>query len=99
MRIDDNWNKLTVDYNVYNVAALGLINEVTPLATLANWQAATGLDLHSQSANPLFVGGGDYHLQAGSPAINAGINTGYVYVEDFDGVVVGSPPCVGCYEA
>ena len=99
MRIDDNWNKLTVDYNVYNVAALGLINEVTPLATLANWQAATGLDLHSQSANPLFVGGGDYHLQAGSHAIDAGTNTGYVYVEDFDGVVVGSPPCVGCYEA
>jgi parallel beta-helix repeat protein len=98
MRIDDNWNKLTMDYNIFNVASVGLINEITPLVTLANWRTGTGLDLHSQSANPLFVGGGDYHLQAGSPAINAGTATGYIYVEDFDGVVVGSPPCVGAYE-
>ncbi len=38
----------------------------------------------------------DFHLQAGSPAIGAGIN---VYIDvDFDGVAVGDPPDIGAYE-
>jgi hypothetical protein len=44
------------------------------------------------------MGGGDYHLQAGSPAINAGLNLGYPL--DFDGKAVpqGTAPDIGAYE-
>ena len=50
--------------------------------------------------NPLFVNasGGDYHLQAGSPAIDAGANLGFT--RDFENgtVPVGSAPDIGAYE-
>lgn len=51
-------------------------------------------------ADPLFtsLGGGDYHLQAGSPAIDAGANLGYS--DDFEGNTVpsGAAPDLGVYE-
>ncbi len=45
----------------------------TRYATLAAFQAATGHDPHSRQADPLFIDGpaGDFHLGAGSPAIDA----------------------------
>jgi hypothetical protein len=54
----------------------------TQFLTLAQWQAQTGQDMHSLIATPaqLFVNGSptfssyDFHLAAGSPAINAGVN-------------------------
>lgn len=48
------------------------------------------------AVNPLFIGAGDYHLQAGSPCINNGKNLGLL--TDFDGVTVANPPEIGCYE-
>ncbi len=50
------------------------------------------------SADPLFVSSTDYHLQAGSPAINAGTTGTYAY--DFDGVArpQGSAWDMGVYE-
>jgi hypothetical protein len=56
---------------------VGLFNGTDQL-TLANWQAATGQDANSISANPLFVNPTgnaatvDLHIMCGSPAINAG---------------------------
>jgi len=49
-------------------------------------------------ADPRFVGGGDLHLQAGSPAIDAGLRLGYTL--DFDGhlVPVGAAPDLGAFE-
>jgi hypothetical protein len=51
-------------------------------------------------ANPLFsnLGGKDYHLQAGSPAIDLGLSLGYA--TDFGGnsVPIGSAPDIGAYE-
>jgi hypothetical protein len=50
-------------------------------------------------ADPRFVGGGDLHLQAGSPAIDAGLRLGYTL--DFDGSVVpaGAAPDLGAFES
>lgn len=67
---------------------------------LASWQAATGFDTHSTSANPLWVNPAtlDFHLQAGSPAIDAGTDVGLS--EDFEGnpVPYGGVPEIGIYE-
>jgi len=46
--------------------------------------------------DPLFVGGGNYHLQSGSPAIGAGVDVGLT--EDYDGQAVNDPPEIGAYE-
>jgi len=50
----------------------------------------------SLTSNPLFVSTSDYHLQAGSPAINAGIYAGYT--TDYARAVVNNPPERGVYE-
>ncbi len=74
----DSMPGLVSDYNA-------VMNRMTPddassLLTLADWRLATKLDAHSIVATPdqLFVNpaGGDYHLKAGSPAIDKGTSTG-----------------------
>ena len=55
------------------------------------------------SANPMLVNpispasGGDFHLQAGSPAIGAGTTTN-APATDIDGTVRGNAPSIGAYE-
>jgi hypothetical protein len=46
----------------------------TDALTLASWYYASGLDQHSISADPRFVNsaGGNYQLQSGAPAVDAG---------------------------
>ncbi len=53
------------------------------------------------SADPLFVGGNDYHLQANSPCLGYGITNGVlgVAVNDLDGVARSAPFDMGCYES
>ena len=64
------------DYNIFwnSTSQAPIKTGVTIYATLAAYQAASGQDAHSLQANPLFVNGpqGDFHLMAGSPAIDAG---------------------------
>jgi hypothetical protein len=64
---------------------------------LAAYQAATGEDANSISVNPLFVSTTDLHLQAGSPAINAG-TTGTGVTVDFDGQPRDAMPDMGADE-
>jgi hypothetical protein len=79
----------------------------TAYNSLALWQAGTGLDQHSISADPLFVNAaaGDFHLQAGSPCVHAaydrlGLSPGYAsgapdmgaYPRGNDGTVIGILP-------
>jgi len=48
-------------------------------------------------SDPTFVTpGSDFHLQAGSPCINAGIDVGLT--TDYDGQAVSDPPDIGAYE-
>ena len=50
------------------------------------------------TSNPLLVSPGtDFHLQSGSPAINAGSTT-YTTTYDFDGYLRDSQPDIGAYE-
>ena len=98
MRIDDNWSKIICNYNIFNVDTLGIINETDKIITLASWRTATGYDLNSIDANPLFVHELDFHLNTGSPAIDAGINSGLT--NDFEGTIrpVNSLYDIGAYE-
>lgn len=60
---------------------VGLFNGVDR-RTLADWQAATGQDANSISADPLLVSTTDLHLTAASPARNIAANVGVFF--DFD---------------
>jgi hypothetical protein len=55
----------------------------------------------NQSGDPLFAGGDDFHLQAGSPAIDAGLADELDGPTDRDGNprVRGAAPDIGAYEA
>ena len=85
------------DYNnIYNTVASGAVREIDGHASgpvsLATWTANTGYDAHSVSGNPLFTNAGanDFTLQAGSPAIKAG-----VYIP---GVNLMNPPDIGALQ-
>jgi hypothetical protein len=84
---------VTFDHNCYHGTGLwkfdgGSVN----LTTLAAWQAAMGQDANSITGDPLFVGGGVYSLQSGSPCVNAGADTGLT--DD----LAGNPRPVGAYD-
>jgi parallel beta-helix repeat protein len=72
----DSLPGFTSDYNV--VMERFTTNGGGSIQTLAQWRTSTGQDVHSivATAGQLFVNpieiGGDYHLLAASPAINAG---------------------------
>lgn len=82
----DSLAGLQSDYNV--VMNRFTTNGGDSVMTLAQWQTATGQDQHSIVATPqqLFVdaAGGDYHLAAGSPALDAGTSQSSPNV-DFEG--------------
>jgi hypothetical protein len=87
---------ITMDYNDYY--ADGVTMFVDHLGggnyNMANWRTHTGWDSHSIVTDPTFVtNGSDFHLQAGSPCIDAGI-----VISNVGQVVLGSAPDIGIYE-
>jgi len=62
--------------------------------TLPEWQAYTGMESHSLSANPVFVSETDLH-----PTNTAVNNMGtYLVPQDFSWNTRGNPPDIGAYE-
>jgi hypothetical protein len=98
-----NVNNL-VDYNLYfgPSAANAQFNwNAAGYSGFAAYQKGTGQDAHSLFANPKFVNATafDFHLAAGSPAIDHGSGTAGQYAPtDFDGVTREVPPDIGAYE-
>jgi len=68
--------------------------------TLAGYQAASGQDSHSKHADPLFVSAatGDYHLSAGSPAVDLGPSLGYATDLDGNPMPAGAGADAGAFE-
>ena len=96
----------TINYNDYFVsntfnaasAVLGFLG--SDQTTIGAWRTATGQDLQSQSADPVFNSPTVLQPQAGSPVLDVGISlTGIVtpYV-DFTGATRVDPPSMGAYE-
>ena len=96
LRLDDNVNKLVVDYNVFDCDTVGYTAESTYYPTLAAWVTAMSQDAHSVSADPLIKSWESCRLSPGSPAIDAGIDLDLT--RDFYGHPVGSTPDIGAAE-
>lgn len=62
----------------------------------AAYIAATGWDTNGKWVDPLFVSSSDFHLQATSPCINAGIGVGLT--TDYAGTAIMCKPEIGAYE-
>jgi hypothetical protein len=85
--------------------AYGRSYDITPTSvadmTFADYQALTGWDTSGLSVDPAFVNAaaGDYHLSAGSPAIDAGSPL-YATATDYDGHTrpSGGGPDIGAFE-
>jgi len=93
---------LAIDHNIYQDQGTEVMLSLNGVSyyDLATWQAATGYDTHSVTTDPLWVNpvGGDFQLQAGSPAINAGEDVGLT--SDYEGFPVpqGGTPDIGALE-
>jgi hypothetical protein len=95
---------LETDYNIIYISAgakVGVFNSAESTNyTLANWISGKNQDTHSITDDPLFVNAvaGNFSLQAGSPAINAG--TDVSLTTDYAGNTVpkGALPDIGAYE-
>ncbi len=88
-------------YSAIGVANYGSFTHTNNVYYMTNGASVGyGLGAAEWQTNPLFVnlGGGDYHLQAGSPAIDAGLNLGYSLDFDGTGVPQGAAPDIGAYE-
>jgi len=89
---------LTSDYNLCNRFA---VNDNATRYTLAQWQAAYSKDMHSVTntdINAIFSapGSNNYHLKAGSPAIDHGTTLADV-TNDHDGATRSGTYEIGCY--
>jgi Right handed beta helix region len=99
---------VSADYNLYSCANGAEASkwgwQPASYTGFAPYVNATGNDQHSRFADPHFVdpSKNDFHVQSGSPAINAGTNAGapVVGTQDLDGRARthGSSIDAGCYE-
>jgi len=89
----------TCDYNdLYAPSGYVGMYGVNDYQTLAQWQAASGLDLHSISANPNFSSSTNLHVNEPSPLGFAGITVADV-TTDYDGETRKTPnPDIGADE-
>jgi hypothetical protein len=68
----------------------------TKYTTLDAYKTASSQEANSLYCDPLFVSAFDFHLQAGSPCINVGVNVGLT--KDFEGNPMVGLPDIGAYE-
>lgn len=93
---------VTINNNIWQDKGIESMISIsgTTYYDMPSWQAATGHDLNSSTADPLFVNAGtyDFRLIAGSPAINAGASVGLIADHDGNAVPQGGAPDIGAYE-
>jgi len=93
-------NVIATQQTVYNDSRFTHTNNTYYLMSGGSLGAGVSLGAGEKLADPMFVdlSGGNFHLQAGSPAIDAGLNLGHT--PDFDGIPVphGLAPDAGAYE-
>ena len=106
--VDSHTPAVSMDYNVYYCVSGAETSKwgwhPASYTGFTGYVMASGSDQHSRFADPRFVdpSKNDYHVQSGSPAINAGTAAGALTAgaEDLDGGARkhGSQIDAGCYE-
>jgi hypothetical protein len=98
VKLPDTKNIWTLfDYNLIQPSGSEIVNRAGASLTLSQVQNL-GFMSHGSTADPKFVNASsDWHLQEGSPAINAGTNLNYV--RDFDNNRIDSLPDIGAFES
>lgn len=96
-----NRNLITMDCNNYYHPIDANVVSLDNLVTFLDWityHTTDGYEVNSIYGDPLFIDsvGGDFHLQTGSPAINAGVNVGLT--QDYEGHAIDGVPDIGVYE-
>jgi hypothetical protein len=87
----------TSDYNCWNVGSSStLLVYQTTAYNFTNYKTASSQDAHSLNEDPLFISTSNFHLQAGSPTINAGVDVGLT--EDYEGNPIVGIPDISAYE-
>lgn len=92
---------VTLDNNLYyNTSAPRLMiwyGKNYSVSQLETYKSVSGQDANSiLGQNPLFVSPSIFHLQTGSPAINAGVDVGLT--KDFEGNPIIGLPDIGAYQ-
>ncbi len=89
-----------VDYNMWYVDGAHKVVAIGAADYHQDDQAlykAAGYDVNAPTwANPLFISTSDFHLQSGSPCINAGVDVGLTI--DCDGNTITGLPDIGAFE-
>ncbi len=88
---------LTFDHNIYVNAVWGFQIGTNGM-TFTSWKSNGHDTIGSRTSDPRFVSASDLHLQAGSPAIGAGVSVGQTKDITGHGVPVDSAPDIGAYE-
>jgi hypothetical protein len=99
LEVDYRSGTITSEYNlIYHSAGGTPYKWAATGYNWANYLTNSSQDAHSLNSDPLFVSATDFRLQAGSPAINAGVSVGLT--SDYGGGTVpkGSAPDIGAYE-
>ena len=106
--VDGNTPAVSMDYNLYYCVSGAEASKwgwyPASYTGFADYVKSSGNDRHSQFADPRFVdpSKNDFHVRAGSPAINTGTTAGVpaVGTQDLDGRARthGSSIDAGCYE-
>ena len=94
---NNNTGRLAFDHNIYQAAKWGFQVDTSGME-FTTWEKTYKYDtVGSRVADPLFVSpGSDFHLQSGSPAIDAGLSVGLL--KDYAGVPISGNPDIGAYE-
>ena len=90
-----------IDYNLYHSAGKSEIHWGSTNYTVSGFQAATVHEDNAVEGDPLFVrAGSDFHLQSGSPAIDAGTTISGIPAQDIEGTTRPQGPAwdIGAYE-
>lgn len=94
----------TRDYNAYlKTGSASSVSDFYNDGSAKSWDTyhiTNGYETNSQYADPLFVSTvtPDFHLQAGSPCRDAGVDVGLTQDYDGHGAPQGSAPDIGAYE-
>jgi hypothetical protein len=104
LKVENKNSILALDYNLwYAPAGTGHanINGINYTSSgFAAYKTATGWDTHGRWQDPVIVSSStpDFHLQSGSPAIDAGTDMGLTADFAGTGIVQGLAPDLGAYE-